>query len=206
MKSLRVILFLALFLFLFTSTEANAENYSDGIALVPSKTYESFDLDDCWCEAVSISGNYSIVGQTTNSTAYIFSYNGSSWLEQAVLESPISNPQYTGFGHSVAIDGDYAIIGAPYSTDTDNDEVISGGEVFVFIRNDTFWNYHSTLQGGQEEPVNDRFGYSISISGDYLVVGSPFFKDDENQGMVFVYERDVNDFNSHLEYYGYFKT
>lgn len=83
--------------------------------------------------AVSISGDYAIVGahlededENGNNTkskagsAYIFKRNGNNWTQIKKLVASDRNND-DEFGFSVAISGDYAIIGAPYE-----DEDVSG--------------------------------------------------------------------------------
>ena len=98
------------------------------------------------------------------------------------------------FGHSVAIDGDTAIVGAWTSA-------VAGpgsGAVYVFERNHEGtdnWGrvvkIHAT-DGGLE----DRFGVSVSISGDTIVVGAHLDDDacSDNSacesGAAYVFERD----------------
>jgi len=80
--------------------------------------------------------------------------------------SPDSN-----FGFSVAISGDYAIIGAPYA---DPDGLSSAGEAYIFYRNqggDNNWGQIAVLNAS-ERSIDSFFGYSVSISGDYAVSGA----------------------------------
>ena len=62
--------------------------------------------------------------------------------------------------------------------DRDEDNGIDSGSAYVFERDaDGRWNQVSKLLvlDGQEE---DRFGYSVSLSGDRLAVGA--YRDDDN--------------------------
>src|SRR5207342_2363045 len=68
--------------------------------------------------ALSISGDYIIVGDISakqtgsdhSGAAYIFERSGSSWVQMAKLESDPPSSK-NNFGRSVAISGDYAIVG-----------------------------------------------------------------------------------------------
>jgi len=76
-----------------------------------------------------------------------------------------------GFGASVFVSGDYAIVGAPL----DNGD--SSGSAYVFERQNGSWVevVKLTASDGVEYDV---FGASVSISGDYAIIaasGACFF-------------------------------
>jgi hypothetical protein len=121
--------------------------------------------------SVSISGNYAIVGAYGDGliagSAYIFIRSGTNWTQQAKL-LPSNPAPGNRFGFSVDISGDYAIIGAPNDDIGANNEE---GSTYFFVRSGTLW----TQQDNVVAPFGaamDHFGYSVSISGDYAVVGA----------------------------------
>ncbi|MBI1375766.1 MAG: tandem-95 repeat protein [Phycisphaera sp.] len=65
------------------------------------------------------------------------------------------------FGRSVAVDGDWAMVGAP-------DYASNGGAVTVFHRDEAGWAYHSTLVGSGAFPVD--FGHAIDLDGDRAII------------------------------------
>ena len=70
------------------------------------------------------------------------------------------------FGHSVAISNDYALVGA-----------IGKEKVYVFKRSGANWYQSDTLKGEYNpfgSTMDPAFGYSVSISGDHMIVGAPF--------------------------------
>ena len=73
------------------------------------------------------------------------------------------------FGESVSISGDYAIVGAKGDDGT--------GSAYVFKRTGTSWAQEAKLLAS-DGAAGDLFGWSVSISGDYAVVGA--FGDDDN--------------------------
>jgi len=123
--------------------------------------------------SVAISGDYAIVGAYGDDTgatdvgsAYIYARSGTTWSLQSTLNNP-TPVAYDRFGYSVAISGDYAIIGAH------NDDTGSGdaGSAYIYVRSGTTWSLQATLNN--PTPVaNDWFGYSVAISGDYATVGA----------------------------------
>lgn len=72
------------------------------------------------------------------------------------------------FGSSVAISGDYAIVGAPYDDDFGDDS----GSAYIFVRSGTNWTELQKVTASDGE-ANDKFGSSVAISGDYAIVGAP---------------------------------
>ena len=105
------------------------------------------------------------------------------------------------FGFSVDIDGDYAIVGAPYwegASGTDR------GAAFIFKKDGGSWVEMAILEawvpasGDWTLGDSDHFGFSVAISGDLAVVGAPFqdltadgytFRD---RGAMYVYRRNGN--------------
>ncbi len=104
-------------------------------------------------------------------------------IQKLVAEDPGADAE---FGYWIGISGDTAVIGAPH------DEVLGDperGSAYVFERQGTAWSQVAVLQPADVSP-GDSFGYSVAISGDTIVVGSP--RDDDlgsESGAAFVFER-----------------
>ncbi|MHC4500616.1 MAG: FG-GAP repeat protein, partial [Planctomycetota bacterium] len=129
---------------------------------------------------VSISGHYAIVGANGNDykrgAAYIFKRKGTNWVQQAKLTAfPASPNDY--FGCSVSISWDYAIVGA---RGDDGSHAEGYGAAYIFKRNGTSWTQETKLTASDRESFA-CFGDSVSINGDYVIVGTPYDNDD-NQG------------------------
>ena len=136
--------------------------------------------------SVSISGDYALIGAVLDSrylgSAYIFKRNGIVWSEQALLLP--SGGSYV-FGISVSIDGDYALVGAM----ADNGNAQNSGATYIFKRDGTTWPQQSKLYA-TDGASQDEFGFSVSICGDYAIIGAP--KDDDNgdcSGSAYVFIR-----------------
>ena len=71
-------------------------------------------------------------------------------------------------GQSVAISGDYAVVGAPGN---------GSGSAYIFKRNGTTWVEQQKIIA-LDANSDDNFGTSVAISGDYIVVGAIY--DNEN--------------------------
>ncbi|MBK7094772.1 MAG: FG-GAP repeat protein [Saprospiraceae bacterium] len=145
--------------------------------------------DDRFGRRVSISGDYALIGaefdNINQGSAYIFHRNGTAWTQQAILTA--SDPANKYFGVSVSISGDYALIGAFYDNIGSN---IWQGSAYIFNRSGTVWNQQAKLTAS-DGAANDHFGWSVSISGDYAVIGAP--KDDigsnTDQGSAYIFNR-----------------
>ena len=88
-------------------------------------------------------------------------------------------------GEAVSISGDTVVVGAP----RDDDNGDSSGSAYVFVRSGATWIEQAKLLPG-DGALGDRFGTSVSISGDTVVVGAPF--DDDNgssAGSAYVFVR-----------------
>jgi hypothetical protein len=123
--------------------------------------------------------------------------NGLSVSQQAYLKASNSDA-FDLFGYSVAIDGDTLAIGA-YLEDSSargvngnqNDESTpDAGAVYVFVRTNGIWTQQAYLKASNteiEDPFDinrgdDRFGWSVAIDGDTLVVGA-YFEDSAADGV-----------------------
>ena len=123
--------------------------------------------------SVSISGDYAIVGAqyeddkgSNAGAAYVFVRSGTTWTQQAKLTAS-DGAANDYFGYSVAISGDYAIVGA-YLED---DKGVNAGAAYVFVRSGTTWTQQAKLLASDGE-TGDVFGQSVSISGVTALIGA----------------------------------
>jgi hypothetical protein len=151
-------------------------------------------LNDFFGIAVALSGNTAIVGayfddvgaNINQGSAYVFARSGSTWTQQAQLTAA-SGTNSDQFGVSVTLSGDTAIVGA-YLDDVGANS--NQGSAYVFTRSGTIWTQQAQLNasGGG---ADDRFGYSVALSGDTVVVGA--YLDDvganTDQGSAYVFTR-----------------
>ncbi len=150
--------------------------------------------DDSFGKSVSISGDYAIVGAYRafsgvfeNGSAYIFKQNNGIWQQVAVLNST-GCTRKGSFGESVSISGDYAVVGMKY----DDTNGRGAGSAYIFKRESETWQKVAKLSPDDNQH-GDNFGSSVSISGDYVIVGVK--GDDDNgseSGSAYIYKRDGN--------------
>ena len=163
--------------YIFYRNQGSTDNWGEVTKLTASdaQPFSSFG------ESVSISGDYAIVGACYDDAggisdagaAYIYyRHQGgtNSWGEVTRLTSS-SAEMYGNFGSSVSISGDYAIVGA---SGEDPEGVSDAGVAYIFYRNQggtDNWGEVTKLTASYAQPV-DYFGDSVSISGDYAIVGA----------------------------------
>jgi hypothetical protein len=122
--------------------------------------------------------------QTTND-------GGVEYLQRAKLTAD-DGAATDHFGVSVSIDGDTMVIAAH----SDDDKGDNSGSAYVYTRDTagdlaSNWTQVAKLTAG-DGAVNDRFGYSVSIDGDTMVIGA--YQDDDkgdSSGSAYVYTRDT---------------
>jgi hypothetical protein len=138
--------------------------------------------DDTLVVGARYEGSSASGGEGDNSAenagaAYVFSRSDGVWSQESYLKA--SNAEADDyFGTSVAISGDTLVVGANNedSNASDGEEDNSSeaaGAAYVFYRSDGVWSQESYLKASNAEE-GDRFGWSVAISGDTLVVGSHF--------------------------------
>ncbi len=148
---------------------------------------------DSFGNSVSIDGDYAIVGADTKSVggnswqgkAYIFHRSGTTWTQQAGLTAS-DGAAFDIFGSSVSINGDYAIVGAYWKDVVGNDQ----GKAYIFHRSGTTWTQQAGLTAS-DGAAGDYFGISVSIDGDYAIVGADekYVGVNSHQGKAYIFHR-----------------
>jgi FG-GAP repeat/Putative Ig domain len=123
-------------------------------------------------QSVAISGDTVVVGAQAirsgnQGSAYVFVRSGGVWSQQQKLEASDAGTS-DQFGNSVAISGETIVVGAPF------DDGAAGpdqGSAYVFVRSGGVWGQQQKLEA-PDAAANDRFGESVGISGETIVVGA----------------------------------
>ena len=129
-------------------------------------------------QILSVSGDTALVGTFFGNgncvvgsrcgSAYVFYFNGSSWVEgQKLTASDARADDF--FGVSVSVSGDTALVGASGPDCTAGTRC---GAAYVFRFNGTSWVEEQKLTAS-DAAESDHFGGSVSVSGDTVVVGAP---------------------------------
>lgn len=128
--------------------------------------------------SVALSGTTLLVGApredttvTDGGAAYVFTFNGAVWSQQARL-LPSGSASGSGsnegdFGTAVAIDGDLAVVGRPYRPST--------GSAHVFQRSGGSWTQVEQLLPTQSLS-GARFGAAVAVSAGQVLVGAPILE------------------------------
>lgn len=100
-------------------------------------------------------------------SAYIYErdINGNWQFEEHLI--PDLAPSDSLFGSSVAVDGDKALVGAPYGA-----EMLIPGSAYAYLRAGNGWFQIQHIQD-DSQAGKDRFGTCVGLEGDLVVVGSP---------------------------------
>jgi hypothetical protein len=190
---------LAILLFNFVIS-GYSQNWQQNLKLESSDQ----QIDDNHAISVAKSGDYIIAGawhHDLNGTggdplsnagaAYIYHYDSSTetWYQEAKL---LAADRELGdwFGISVDISGTYAVIGAV-------EKDAARGAAYVFERDGSgIWVQVAKLEATLRLP-SDRFGNSVSISGNTIIVGAYHEDEDENDmntmqnaGSAYIFKRE----------------
>ena len=123
--------------------------------------------------SVAIYKKVIVVGTYFKESAYVFS---GATFGQVVTLTASDGEEGDRFGRSVAIDGDKIVVGA-YSDD-------GTGSAYFFHTSDGWGDsnpaYTSKKLTATDAAEEDRFGYSVAVDGDTVVIGAD--GDDDNGG------------------------
>ncbi len=179
--------------YIYKQTQGGTDNWGEVVALKAS----DFDTNDRFGISVAISGDYAAVGahnEDENATGgstladagavYIFKRTQGGTDAWGQIKKIVPSDRATGdrFGISIALDGDYLIVGADREDEnaTGSSTLSGAGAAYVFKR----------TQGGSDgwgqikkivpsdRGAGDRFGINVAISGNYAAVGADL--EDEN--------------------------
>lgn len=129
-------------------------------------------INDQFGCSVSLKGDTALVGayghDSNEGSAYVFTRSGTAWSQQAQLLASDGSVN-DQFGFSVALGDDTALVGAHW--DEDNEEYESGS-AYVFTRTGTTWSFQQKLVAS-DAAASDEFGLSVSLSGEFALIGAP---------------------------------
>ena len=149
--------------------------------------------------SVAIDGSYAIVGAKDADpgdiggagSAYIFERDtDGSWNQIKKIVATDRQPS-DYFGISVAISGNYAIVGSYYE---DPGNIGEAGSAYIFERNTSGnWSQKQKIVADDKQTY-DYFGNSVAISENYAIVGA-YGEDPGNigeAGSAYIFERDTD--------------
>lgn len=144
--------------------------------------------------SVSLFGNRALIGapgydsnQTESGSAYIFDFNGSTWVLSQKLTTQ-DNLQGAQFGSSVSLRADRALIGAwKYDLDTGADYFFESGAAYIFDFNGTSWVQTQKLIADDAESF-DNFGFAVRLYGNRALIGAPASFSINSSGAAYVFD------------------
>ncbi len=177
-------------IYIFDRNEDGSDNWGEVTRIVASDgaALEGFG------RSVAISGDTVVVGAefdddngSSSGSAYIYEYEHGGAIGKWVLVKKIlafGGAANDNFGSSVAISGDTVVVGAQFN---------DSGSAYIFDRNEgrpNNWGEVTKILAS-DGAAGDRFGRSVAISGDTVVVGA-YLDDDKgsNSGSAYIYDRN----------------
>lgn len=145
-----------------------------------------------YAESLAMDGDWAFIGAryhdgpaTDCGAVYAYQRSGTTWTQKQMLQSS-DIAGWDWFGLGVAVDGDYAVIGAFGDTAGASES----GSAYVFHYNGSSWVQQAKLTAAGAGS-SDWMGTRASISGDTIVVGA--YGDDHsglsNAGSAYVFEK-----------------
>ena len=145
--------------------------------------------------SVSVHGDTIVVGAHADDddggnsgSAYVFVKPSAGWANATETAKLTASDGAAGdeFGRSVSVHGDTIVVGAHKDNDDGNDS----GSAYVFVKPSTGWvtaTQTAKLTASDGAGV-DRFGSSVSVDGDNIVVGAALNDDHgNNSGSAYVF-------------------
>ena len=147
------------------------------------------DMLDDFGFSVSLSENVAVIGARgdedngfESGSAYVFRFMDSMWTEEQKLLAKDGEPE-DKFGHSVAVSGDVAVIGARWDDDNGTDS----GSAYVFSFNGDGWSQEAKL-AASDGAAGDAFGVYVGVHNGIAGVGAPEEDDPGgNSGALYVF-------------------
>ena len=142
--------------------------------------------------SVGISGDYAMVGVPEDDTdngrnagsLQVFFRSETGWVQHQKLHASDADSG-DEFGTTLAMSGDYAVVGAPRNDDAGR----NSGAVYIFTRQGTDWVEQTKLLA-PDARAGDYFGISVAIDEDTVLVGGHRInKPSADAGSVYVFER-----------------
>ena len=128
--------------------------------------------------ATGVNGNQSDNSTLLGGAVYVFTRTGSTWNREAYIKA--SNTDYAdAFGYSVALSGSTLAVGAlnerssaaGVNGNQDDNSKPDSGAVYLFTRAGSAWSQKAYIKASNTGR-NDKFGYSIALSGNTLAIGA----------------------------------
>ena len=136
--------------------------------------------------SVSVGGDTVVVGAdgdgSVSGSAYVFVRPSTGWATATETAKLTASDGAVGdqFGASVSVEEDTVVVGAL----NEDASGINSGSAYVFVRPATGWATatEAVKLAASDGAANDKFGYSISVDGETVIVGAYGDDDDNDDG------------------------
>jgi len=189
--------------------ERPSEGWSRGL-LQPAKLVSSDGAkSDRFGNSVSISGDTLVIGApydddngSSSGSAYVFVKPTGGWtgtLDESAKLLATDGAASDYFGTSVSLSGDTVVVGAR----SGDGKVTDSGSAYVFVKPAGGWTgtlNESAKLLARDGAASDSFGYSVSISGDTVIVGA--YGDDDGgsrSGSAYVFVKPAGGWTGTLD-------
>ncbi len=123
-------------------------------------------------------------GGPDRGAVYVFERMANAWTQTAKLTAN-DGVDLDRFGHAVALDGDTALVGAPFHDVGGGNE----GAAYVFRRTAGGWTQVAKLVADDAAP-GDQLGHAVALDGDLAIAGAPYASPVSSQeGAAYVFGR-----------------
>jgi len=167
-------------------------NSDSNISEITKLTASDADNYDYFGSSIAISGDYITIGAYRNNdngnysgSAYVFKINSDSNISEITKLTASDADSYDLFGSSIAISRNYIVVGSKYNDDNDS----NSGSAYVFKINSDDNISEITKLIASDASYGDYFGYSVSISGNNIVIGT----NNNYYGNAYVYQISPDD-------------
>jgi hypothetical protein len=169
-----------------------ADGWTGSILPTAELTATDGNVLDHFGQSVAISGNTIVVGAPVHpldgqGAAYVFVEPKAGWQNMTqTAELSVLVDYSIELGYSVGTSGNLVLAGAPFDAIGHNSEQ---GAVFGYVKPAGGWKNTTSPNGAgtaSDGEMNEKFGSSLAISGNTVVVGAPIYGGDL-QGAVYVF-------------------
>ena len=131
---------------------------------------------------VAVGAIYNDDNGTNSGSAYVYEKVNGVWAETKLTASDAAADDR--FGNSVSVYDDLVVVGAIFN----DDNGFNSGSAYVYEKVNGVWA--ETKLTASDAAANDRFGRSVSVHDDLVVVGAVYNDDNGlSSGSAYVYEK-----------------
>jgi hypothetical protein len=161
----------------------------------------TYQVTGCFGNEVALQGNHLLIGAyginnkaPGSGVVYYYHFNGSQWeLLQTLSASDAGGGDR--FGHSIAIDGNTAVIGAPGSSNSRHP-----GKAYIFRLNNMTWTEETHFTLSERISMHPAFGWDVAVQNNLVAVSALYANSSKPQtGKVILYRNMQGNWKTETE-------